>query len=419
MPEPDRDIEPMLKHMLRTSSSVAVSACPDAETLAAWNERTLPAVEMAAFERHAADCARCRAMLAAFVRADPSAPAAETGATGLDAVPFWRRWRLNWLVPLAATATALAVYVATPSPSDDRRVTEELLADRTSGVTRSNEVAVPLEKERESVERDADTAGKAAPAALAEEAARNVETRADARDRRVQAEADTAPDQKAQAVQKAETAVSAARTAPAAPRDPSPSFAPEPAAPAMPMPAAPRAASAPPPSVGAAAAEAVSPSAPQDGAASLVDARSANRAPDALRRERSAQSNEQAVSGGRRDAARSLPLSGSPNGLRFRVSGERLERGASGDTWSTVTLPGGVSGSDITSGTVAGRTIWMVGRGGLVLRSPEDGAFVRVPSPSSADLRAVTAEDERTATVVASDGRRYSTTDGGARWTAR
>lgn len=411
----DRDLDPVLRQVLRTSSAVASSACPDAETMAAWQARALPASEIAAFERHAADCARCRAMLAAFVRADLGAPVAGASDAAVDAVPFWRRWRLNWVVPVAASATAFALYVATPSPTDDRVVAEESVARQTSDAARSNEVVAPLEKRREA-EADAavssgplaerrgresetrDPAGAPAPSALS---ASTADGRPDARDRRAQVDADTTTDLKAAATARQVPAESSSPPSPSS----AAGFAPVPAAPE--------------PTAPARAVDASSPPAPSAGAASLADAPSLDRVPGAVRRERSADLNEQ-VSGARSgSAARMVPLSGSPAGLRFRIDGERLERSASGDTWSVVSLPAGVSATEITSGTSVGQAIWMVGRGGLVLRTPDGDRFTRVPSPASGDLASVTAEDARTATVVSSDGRRYTTTDGGVRWTAR
>jgi outer membrane biosynthesis protein TonB len=80
--------------------------CLDAETMAAWVDRALPAAEAAAAEAHVADCARCQAVLAVLVQ---TLPAVATP------VPWWRRgWALGTLVPIAVGALALAVWIATP-----------------------------------------------------------------------------------------------------------------------------------------------------------------------------------------------------------------------------------------------------------------------------------------------------------------
>jgi Photosynthesis system II assembly factor YCF48/Putative zinc-finger len=79
--------------------------CLDAETIAAWADDSLTAGERAAAEAHAADCARCQAVVAAMVRAEPPAEPAPA---------WWRRGStLGWLVPLTAAAAAL-IWVVSP-----------------------------------------------------------------------------------------------------------------------------------------------------------------------------------------------------------------------------------------------------------------------------------------------------------------
>jgi hypothetical protein len=90
----------------RSASDAGISdGCLDAETLAAWADGELPSNERAAAEQHAADCARCQAMLAAMVRTTPEAA---------PAPPRWRLSGFGWLVPLAATAAAVGIWIAVP-----------------------------------------------------------------------------------------------------------------------------------------------------------------------------------------------------------------------------------------------------------------------------------------------------------------
>mgnify|MGYP006337676347 CR=1 FL=1 len=65
--EPEHDLDPLLRQVLRPSSAGLTGTCVNAETLAAWADGTLRRDEVDLVEQHAADCARCRAMLAAFV----------------------------------------------------------------------------------------------------------------------------------------------------------------------------------------------------------------------------------------------------------------------------------------------------------------------------------------------------------------
>ena len=63
MPSDDRDRQ-LEKALVRHLRSDAIdAACPDAETLAAYHERTLSLEEMAQWKQHIAECARCQETL--------------------------------------------------------------------------------------------------------------------------------------------------------------------------------------------------------------------------------------------------------------------------------------------------------------------------------------------------------------------
>jgi photosystem II stability/assembly factor-like uncharacterized protein len=60
---------------------------------------------------------------------------------------------------------------------------------------------------------------------------------------------------------------------------------------------------------------------------------------------------------------------------------------------------------------------WLVGTMGTVLLSTDGTSWQRVPlSDPTASLVGVRATDAKSATVTASDGRTFTTTDGGATW---
>ena len=93
----------------------------DAERLAAFMEGALSRVERLAVEAHASECAECLQLLAAMTRTEPIPE--QKG----------RRWfvPLGWAVPLAAAATAIALWVnverrpRTPqAPLEERPVSE-------------------------------------------------------------------------------------------------------------------------------------------------------------------------------------------------------------------------------------------------------------------------------------------------------
>src|SRR5687767_6565917 len=105
MTDRDRSIERLLRRA-GASNDERATECLDAETLAALADDTLPAAVRRDAEAHLADCDRCQALTAAMVRTD---------ATGTMAVEVSRTRRaFNWLVPAAAAATAVALWVLVP-----------------------------------------------------------------------------------------------------------------------------------------------------------------------------------------------------------------------------------------------------------------------------------------------------------------
>jgi len=107
-PEHDRDatVDRLLAGAMARRSEDSAGGCLDADTLAAWGDNALDAGERAAAEAHAADCARCQALLAAMVKTAPATPDA--------AASLWRVPSLRWLVPLTAAAAAAIVWIVVP-----------------------------------------------------------------------------------------------------------------------------------------------------------------------------------------------------------------------------------------------------------------------------------------------------------------
>ena len=127
MTDRDGSIERLLRQELSADSTRPPGDCPDAEILAALADDTLPAAARREIEGHVADCHRCQALTAAIVRAD--VPVDATSGAAVD-VPTWRRRALNWLVPTAAAATAVALWLLVPGqqaptsvePTSDRQI---------------------------------------------------------------------------------------------------------------------------------------------------------------------------------------------------------------------------------------------------------------------------------------------------------
>jgi hypothetical protein len=74
-------------------------ACPEPEFLAAYFEHSLDAAETALYDRHFSICSRCRARLAAMVRADEPKPESRTA------------WLLEWRLLTAAAVVMLLITV--------------------------------------------------------------------------------------------------------------------------------------------------------------------------------------------------------------------------------------------------------------------------------------------------------------------
>jgi hypothetical protein len=105
----DQSVERLLRET-RAGEPALPEDCPDPETLAAMADDALPAGLRRQIEGHIAGCHRCQELTAAMVRAgDPASAAAAAGE-----MPVWKRRALTWLVPAAAAATAVALWVLVP-----------------------------------------------------------------------------------------------------------------------------------------------------------------------------------------------------------------------------------------------------------------------------------------------------------------
>ena len=87
--------------------SSSPESCLDAETAAAWADETLDPRERSAAEAHAADCARCQALVAAMVKTSPPAVARS----------WWRVPAIGYLIPLTAAAAGVTLWAILPSRS--------------------------------------------------------------------------------------------------------------------------------------------------------------------------------------------------------------------------------------------------------------------------------------------------------------
>jgi hypothetical protein len=118
-----------------------------------------------------------------------------------------------------------------------------------------------------------------------------------------------------------------------------------------------------------------------------------------------------------RQASPPLEIVAPGGSARWRiVSGQEVEWSTSTTTeWGAAAIE---SPDVLTAGTAPSASVcWIVGRRGAVYVTTDGTRFTRVPFPEMADLVAVTATDDRSAIVSASDGRSWATSDQGRTWT--
>lgn len=126
MPSDDRErnFDNALASHLRAGHAAGdrLSACVDAETLAAYHEGSLDPLQIAFVKTHVTDCARCQEILATLqatdeiplAAADIAPPETVAASSNIRLLPAARKsmplWR--WVAPAGALAAALLVWVA-------------------------------------------------------------------------------------------------------------------------------------------------------------------------------------------------------------------------------------------------------------------------------------------------------------------
>jgi hypothetical protein len=112
----DRNSEPLdaiLRRAMRAQPGPATPECADADSLAAYSDRSLAASERERLEGHFADCMRCQVMLADIARAEGSA----RGAKAASEFPWYRRWRVA--IPALTAIAAVVILIAIRRPATE------------------------------------------------------------------------------------------------------------------------------------------------------------------------------------------------------------------------------------------------------------------------------------------------------------
>lgn len=416
------------------ATSDATPECVDPETLAAWMDGSLSGDRLAGAERHASSCARCQAMLASMARTAPS----------VEPRPWWQMLTARWLVPFAAAATALVLWVAVdreraaPPAAVRPPQVERMEAPNPAAATGRDPGAASypaLERPNIGDDRLDSRLEPRLPSAAQEPQPTPF------RDRRTAAMKSEKPDAAVPDSQALDRrAASPDRTALlSAPAPAAPSFAPQgalgaagtPRAGSTSPPAEPVAAPPPPP-------QAVGP--PPSTAQPFV----AEPAPKAVTEtvtlaetvtvtSESARVASQRAAGGRA-AQEPVEIVSPEPAFRWRlVRPATIQRSTDGGaTWTSqssrtagLSFLGGTqktTGPTLTSlmlnaGSAPARDIcWIVGSEGIVLLSPDGMSWQRRPFTEPVNLTAVRAIDAKAAVVTTEDGRQFSTADGGATW---
>ena len=326
----------------------------DAETVAAWIDGGLDAPALAAAEAHASNCERCQALLATVARTLPV-----DVAPGFIAPSFRRgvRWHW-WLAPLAATATAVTLWMVVPQEPIRAPASQAPAGDMAQ---RSAEpVKPPPSTEPPPAAAQAPRPAPAAePAADARFRERSNVARADAEakakvaDTQATKDAASLRDQQADRVANRQEKLEENRER------------------AMQAPAAP-------------------PAAPAEGA-------------------------RLGATQLRKQVAPLEFVSPDPNRRWRAITAGTIEFSQDGGrTWIPVRLN---AGEVVTAGaSPAPLVCWIVGRAGLVLLATDGTNFTPLPFPERVDLVSVTAADALRATVTTADGRTFQTSDNGLNW---
>ncbi len=389
----DRDLafDRLIARGLAEETDATGNACPDADLLAAWFDRSLSVSETERIEAHAAACASCQRILADLSRSEP--PVVRAAPVPAPAKPWHWHWR--WLVPVA-TATVIVVVGARTlrAPAPNGAPASAAAARQAAAEPASPEV--PL----------AGQVGSGVPA-----------------DTRLESPPQAA---KAKDADRGRGAVNAERV-PAAPPPPAQ------AAPARADVAAERlgfnaqdktaarpqeAASVPVLGGAASGAAAGKPSAAdtvgrvEEGAA-IAAPPAASPVPTDAPSRTVVMKAESRVS--------SIPaVATSPSGhVAWRVgAGGAIDRSADGGrTWRP--QASGITATLTAASAPSDTACWAVGAGGVTLRTADGSTWERLTSPTRSNLVSVSASSQDVATIRSADGSEFATTDGGRSWQKR
>lgn len=465
--KPSQGLEAALRRALKGADEPARADCPGADVLAAYYDRTMTRVDRPGVEAHLAQCARCASTLAMMARADSAARSSERAER--PGAWFWVT-RVVAPASLAGLTIALAItfrsaqkpqpeVVAMASrrpawparreaPSPPLKAEAPALAGAAGGQAASSEAKLataPAPAHEEARQAEAPAAGvPSASASVAppeeiarnEAAAPNLASPVEAQHKEKLGEPETPKQQPPQALAEAASA-QASKPEATAPTQPLGAQAAAPAV-ASTAPAAPLA------DLGARAKSApAAPTTPQiqTGAAlhrpesRLGAASSVAPAPPAGTASSGAAVGGAAVQEGALKSLQAGTVAAPTGVFETSVTGGnqiyspdhrsawQIGPGGAVMRWTTDTgwhpQRSGVT-VDLLAGAAPSDAIcWLVGKSGTVIRTVDGGKHWELAAaPTTQNLSQVAAKDADNASVVATDGARFTTHDGGATWSS-
>jgi hypothetical protein len=449
-------------------------ACPDPEIIAAYAEQALGSAESEQWEGHFAACARCRKILRVLAASADTplaqkevaqlgelvsavrAPVEITGKSAGRARPRLADWRMRWLAPALGLAAVLAVWFAIRPPwrdATDRGPSETLVAQ-------APKEELPLSPAPPEVDqlskgaRQEDQKSQAAPPSdrsAANARSLNSPVEAPAKNRADAGNAldriSPSKDEEANSLKKQDEKLGvhqgareiqplaiapppppkaqAAMAAPAAPQSEAKSALGTPAPAQLPQARAKsNEVAAPTPQVSSATSQSVTAteSSPQGETTNGTLGGTFQQKPSQELPLNGRDYNALAPVRPPRDYSAFLKA---PSGSALWRAGKGgiIEYSANaGRDWVSQKSP---SQEDwIAGAAVSGSVCWLVGRNGAIARTTDGARWERIAPPGQAaatagklaDWSAITARDAQTATIAATDGRKFATADGGKIW---
>jgi hypothetical protein len=418
----ERTFEKALARRLRANAAAA--ACLDAETMAAYHERSLTAEEMNTWKQHTAACSNCQEILAQLEASDAIPIGAGEGQNAAS-LPLLRNpkqsralhWRL--LAPAGALAAGLLVWVALHETQPAKKMVQpakiEVAENRPPVPLAAAATAVPVEREKAEKPSSSRAAATADTRAAAGDKLKNL--RAESPEKEVAAlsegaflKSDRKDAESELAAQAPELTAAGSSVGGAADtlRLKQPAELPTQGRQAtnlvqLQAPLAPPTAGGPAPL-------------PQTESKMMKKALPEVAAPETLE-----------LSSGSRDASvfrmaksrspHAVPAPGRKVIWRLGMAGLIELSTDSGLTWSPQTS--GTTADLFLGSAPSEQVCWAIGNGGTILRTADGGAhWISVASPISQNLYRIRASDALHATVWdASRRNSFKTDDGGVTWT--